>query len=381
MNIAIIGNQWGDEGKGRVVHEFSVDYDWVIRYNGGANAGHTIYRDGVKFVHNLLPSTDYRHSRIRSYLGAGMVIDLEKLLQEVSVADKHFPGVGKSIYVDKDAFIVQEKHKIEDKAQNSHIGSTNRGIGPAYKDKIGRSGIRIRDILSHKVHPEEYGNLIADLYSLCSLGVQFVSSMELESDFKNSNLLFEGSQGVMLDINHGCYPYVSSSDCCPSGIIANGFGFAKLDKVYGVSKAYLTKVGEGPFPTEYFGKEAEDLRQRGNEYGATTGRPRRVGCMDLPALNYACKKGGVTDLIITKFDILSNSGDVNICARYEQEPTCSSDFFDAKPIYSKVRGWTNPKDEDQLDPYISLVEESVNRPVSYISYGTNPEDLVKWRYR
>lgn len=379
MNIAILGSMWGDEGKGAITHHMSKDYDWVVRFGGGANAGHTIYRDGVKYVHNLLPSVDFRHKKVKSYLGAGMVIDLEKLLQEVKDADKHYPGVGKTIYVDKDAFLVQDKHKEEDKATNSHIGSTNRGIGPAYKDKVGRSGIRIGDLLSNAMAGkyEDYANLISDLYNLVSFGVTFTNVMSMEEEFKNSNILFEGAQGILLDINHGIYPYVSSSDCCASGIVSSGFGFVKIAKVYGVAKAYTTKVGAGPFPTEYEGKEAEELRERGHEYGATTGRPRRVGALDLPALKYACKKGGITDLIITKFDILDGLKEVKVCTSYQKNPVSSSDFFTAEPVYSNIKGWS-AKNKDELEEFINMIASLTGVDIRYISWGTDPKDIIKW---
>jgi len=237
MNIAILGAMWGDEGKGHITHHMSKNYDWVIRFNGGANAGHTIYRDGQKFVHNLLPSVDFRHSHIKAYLGSGMVIDLEKLRDEVDTLEKHYPGAGKRIYVDREAFIVETKHKEEDKATNAHIGSTNRGIGPAYKDKVGRVGHRIDDLYSNRLHDPYYDDFV---YQKVSRGVNFVHQLEFQDEMKDNNLLFEGAQGVLLDINHGIYPYVSCSDATVGGIYASGFGWAHLDKVYGVAKCYTT---------------------------------------------------------------------------------------------------------------------------------------------
>lgn len=375
MNIAVLGVQSGDEGKGRIVHEFSKDYDWVIRFGGGANAGHTIYRDGVKYVHNLLPSVDFRHKHIKSYLGSGMVIDLEKLRDEVVEADKHFPGVGKSIYVDKDAFLVTKKHKEEDAATNAHIGSTNRGIGPAYKDKVARCGYRVGDLFISRF--EGYVPLKDLVNELIKLGVHFQHVMEMESEFKNSDIIFEGAQGVLLDINHGIYPYVSSSDCCASGIVSSGFGFVKVDRVYGVAKAYTTKVGAGPFPTEYKDKEAEELRELGHEYGATTGRPRRVGALDLPALKYACKKGGITDLIVTKFDILDGIDKVKVCTAYKKSPVSSSDFFTAEPIYSNIKGWSS-KNKNELEEMVNMIVSKTGVDVRYISWGTDPKDIIEW---
>lgn len=370
-NIAILGAMWGDEGKGHITHRLSRDYDWVIRFNGGANAGHTIYRDGKKFVHNLLPSVDFRYSNIKAYLGSGMVIDLEKLKDEVVEANKTYPGVGKRIFIDKDAFLVEEKHKEEDKQTNGHIGSTNRGIGPAYKDKISRAGKRVGD-------PVLPGSIYDTKIELMKLGVTFTSVLEMEDNFKASNLLFEGAQGILLDINHGIYPYVSCSDATIGGIIASGFAFAKLDKVYGVAKCYTTKVGEGPFPTELHGEEADDLRKMGNEFGATTGRPRRVGWLDLPALTYACKKGGITHLILTKFDILNGMPKVPVCLMYKKTPTSPADFFNAQPMTTEVKGWSDAKDRVQLKDFIRLVEMFTKRPVEIISCGTDEQDITDW---
>jgi adenylosuccinate synthase len=377
MNIAVLGAAWGDEGKGHITHHLSRNFDWVIRFNGGANAGHTIYRDGKKFVHNLLPSVDFRASHVNAYLGSGMVIDLEKLRDEVVDADKSYPRVGERIYVDKDAFIVERKHKEEDASTNAHIGSTNRGIGPAYKDKIGRTGTRIGDLFTEG-KPDLMSGYSDVLVDLILKGVTFTNVLAYEEIFKASSLLFEGAQGVLLDINHGIYPYVSCSDATIGGIIASGFAFAKLDKVYGVAKCYTTKVGEGPFPTELHGQAADDLRTLGNEFGATTGRPRRVGWLDLPALKYACKKGGITHLILTKFDILNGMPKVPVCVLYKRPPVCPSDFFNAQTLSTEVTGWVDAKDPAQLKEFINLVERATKCEVEYVSCGVDESDIIDW---
>jgi adenylosuccinate synthase len=376
MNIAILGAAWGDEGKGHITHHLSRDYDWVIRFNGGANAGHTIYRDGKKFVHNLLPSVDFRVPTVKAYLGAGMVIDLEKLHDEVSLIEEAYPAAAKRIFVDKDAFIVENKHKEEDKVSNGHIGSTNRGIGPAYKDKVARTGTRIGDLFLNGT-PELTG-YTQTLRDLIRMGITFTYVLEIEEVFKASNLLFEGAQGILLDINHGIYPYVSCSDATIGGIIASGFAFAKLDRVYGVAKCYTTKVGEGPFPTEIFGETAEDLRKMGNEFGATTGRPRRVGWLDLPALKYACQKGGITHLILTKFDVLDGMPKVPVCVGYKKAPKSPSDFFCARTLTAEIDGWSNSKGPGQINKFVNLVELITRRPVEYISCGIDDSDIIDW---
>ncbi len=381
-NIAILGAAFGDEGKGHITHSFSKYYDWVIRFGGGANAGHTIYRSTVKgfrtkYVHNLLPSFDWRDPNKKCFLGQGMVIDLEQLFTEVmSVEESRALTWGSSlgeiacrVYVDPDAFAVLPKHKKEDAATNGHIGSTKRGIGPAYKDKVARSGTRIKDLLKAK---DKWA------VKLQEIGVQFKHVLELKREFNNSNLLFEGAQGVMLDLNHGTYPFVSCGDSTVSGIGASGFNFVKLDVVYGVAKCYLTKVGEGPFPTELHGEGAENLRKIGNEYGATTGRPRRIGWFDLPAIKYACNKGGIDNLIITKLDILDGLDHVTLCTAYDKMPVCPADFFDAKTQLIKLPGWKNSKNPDETAPFLDYISNFSGCPVTYISTGVDDEDILGW---
>lgn len=385
MNIAILGAQMGDEGKGRIVHDFSSQYDWVIRFNGGANAGHTIYRDGKKYVHNLLPSVDFRKPYIKSFLGSGMVLDLAQLAKEIEDASVDFPEVGRRIFVDPEAFIVTPEHKEKDRLTNQHIGSTNRGIGPAYADKIGRCGVRVSAVMSKTSD---------DFNRLVKLGVQFKTALSLRNEFDRSSLLFEGAQGVLLDINHGTYPYVSCSDCTVSGIGASGFNWVKLEKVYGVAKAYATRVGEGPFPTEVHDEEADVLRKLGNEYGATTGRPRRVGWLDAYALGYACRKGGIDRLILTKFDILNGMKNVNVAVNYGDPykylgMESVDEMFNAKPMYANLSGWEDAKADvrDMLEArgapkcyvgqLLHLVEDVTSVKTEYVSVGVNPQDLIR----
>lgn len=376
-NTAVLGNFFGDEGKGRIVHYLSRHYDWVIRFSGGSNAGHTIYRDGKKYVHNLLPSFDWRIPTSKCFLGSGMVIDLDQLHKEVITLEESVPlnfgeeygRFAKRIYVDPDAFVVLPEHKEEDKQTNAHIGSTNRGIGPAYKSKILRKGIRIKELLINNSNITEI---------LQRLGIQFKHVLELGNEFENQNLLFEGAQGVLIDLNHGTYPYVSCGDSTVAGIYSSGFAqFAKLEKVYGVAKCYSTRVGEGPFPTEIFGDEAEVLRKLGDEYGATTGRPRRIGWLDLPAMEYACKKGGITHLVITKFDILNGLDEVKICVAYKNFPVCPTDFFTAQTQLISIPGWKNAEDINSLKPMINYIERFTNCPVEYISRGIKDNDIVR----
>lgn len=370
-NIAIIGAQFGDESKGRVTHEFSKNYDFIIRYAGSLNCGHTIYVDGKKYAHHLVPCIDFKKSSARGFLGAGMVIDLSSLINELSALEIDFPGVSKRMIIDPDSFLITPEHIQQDKDNNKKIGTTQKGVGPAYVSKVDRKGLRLGDVL--RTPSNEYYSLTKKLQKM---GVQFKYCLELRSELQSSNIIFEGAQSVMLDINHGTYPFVTSSDCTVSGISSAGFGFIKLDEVYGICKAYNTRVGNGPFPTELYDEEAELLRQKGSEFGSTTGRPRRVGWMDLPAIRYAAVKGGITSLVIAKLDILNGQSQVPVCYAYDKEPVCGSDFFDAVPKYTYINGWNDAKDLNQIRHFIDFVEHQTNLPVKYVSCGTAPEDLL-----
>lgn len=365
--IAILGLAYGDEGKGRIVHDFSLDYDWVIRYSGSSNAGHTIYRDDKKYVHNLLPSADHRNQNIKSFLGAGMVINPDELLNEVKRAEENFPGIAKTIYIDPDAFIVSEEHIKIDKEKNKNIGTTGKGIGPAYVEKMSRAGVKLRKLI------EDNNPTIEELKKL---GVNFTYVYELYNHFKQSNLIFEGAQSILLDLNLGTYPYVTCGEAGISGIYSSGFGFAKLDKVYGVSKAYSTRVGSGPFPTEIFGREADELRQKGKEYGATTGRPRRIGWADFVLLKYAAEKAGVNSLIITKFDILNGIDYIPVATSYMQPLTSSQDLFNAEPVYQFIPKWQSVGDFGS-SKFVELCEETTGIKVEYVSWGVKKEELIQ----
>jgi len=365
--IAIIGNFFGDEGKGKVIHDFSPDYDWVIRYSGSSNAGHTIYRDGKKYVHNLLPSTDHRNLKIKSFLGSGMVINPEELLLEIKRAESNYPGIAKTIYVDPDAFIVSEDHIKIDKEKNKSIGTTGKGIGPAYVQKMSRNGVKLRKLI------EDNNTYIEELKKL---GVNFTYSYELFDELKSSNIIFEGAQSVLLDLNLGTYPYVTCGECGISGIYSSGFGFIKLDKVYGVSKAYSTRVGEGPFPTEMTNKEGDELRAKGGEYGATTGRPRRVGWSDFVLLKYAIDKAGINSLIITKFDILKGMDNIPVATSYLEPLKSLSDLDKCEPVYNFVPKWEKYGDVGS-NKFIEYCEKVTKTKVEYVSWGTGKEDLIK----
>lgn len=363
-NIAVIGAFFGDEGKARVINYLAKDYKYVVRFGGGSNAGHTLYQNNVKIVRHLLPSADFTANQY-AVLASGMVINPSELLKEVKESEKLFPGCAKKIIVDPDAFVITSDHLEEDLQNVKSFGSTGKGISVAYRDKIYRKGIKIKQILHSSV----------ELLELQKMGVQFKYNLELYDEFKNNPIIFEGAQAVLLDINAGTYPFVTSGDCSLGGIFNSGFSYAMPTKVYGVIKAYSTRVGDGPFPTEIFGEEAELLRRVGNEYGSTTGRPRRIGWLDLPALKYACVKGGITNLILTKADVLNGFNRIKFCSSYDKNVFAGTDFFTANPVYSEIIGWENAKQVKEIKHFIDIIENYTNCTVDYVSSGVNPDDI------
>ncbi|MDN5343804.1 adenylosuccinate synthase [Oceanotoga sp. DSM 15011] len=404
--VAIVGSQWGDEGKGKVVNYFSSDFEWIVRFSGGSNAGHTIYHKGKKYVNHLLPSI-VPDSDSKGFLGAGMVIDLEQLIKELNVLENDFPGISSKFYIDLEAFIVLPWHKEEDELIESMrrepIGTTKRGIGPAYTDKVSREGIklyhifddevlksRLEDIyyLKNNIYSGRIKNNAKDTYEyllkqredLKKLKVNYASAVEMGNVFRSTSVLFEGAQGVLLDLDFGTYPFVTSGACMAHGVSSVGFSTFELDEVYGVLKAYTTRVGEGPFPTELFGEEADKMRKLGNEFGATTGRPRRVGWLDLPAMRYAKIRSGLTSIVITKADVLNGYDKIKVCTSYEVDgevkdiPSSSADFFKAKPIYEELDGWQNTNEVNFLK-YMTYIEENTGIKIDYISYGPKTEEM------
>lgn len=367
-NIAVLDSQWGDCGKGRIAHYFSPQFDWLVRQNGSSNSGHVVYRDGKKYTHHLLPSVDYRNPNTKSFLSHGMVINLEELLSEILEFEKDFSGMAKTIYVDPDTFVITKDHIERDQINNKNTTSTGKGVQPAYTDKMARCGVRIYDYI------RDNSEIITKLKDL---GINFTPILSLKSVFEKSSLCFEGAQSVLLDINAGPnYPYVTSSDCTVSGIYAAGFNFITLDKVYGCQKPYLTKVGVGNMPTEYFGDEAEILRKLGNEFGNTTGRARRIGALDLVATKYAINKGGLSHIIINKMDILNGFETVKVCHSYGKEVFSPSDFINIKPEYINLPGWKDSKNIEQTKYFLQYIEEKLECEIDFISTGVNDEDII-----
>lgn len=405
--LAIIGAQWGDEGKGKIVNYFSKFYDIIIRSSGGANAGHTIYFNDKKYVHHLLPSITF-DTQSKGFLTKGMVIELSQMIEELNTLEKDFPGISKRFMVDVETFLVLPYHKEEDalleSMRKNPIGTTKKGIGPAYQDKVARQNIRIIDLFdedSLRTKVEEFVYLKNNIYEskmdidveetvnyllekfdiLLNLGVQFTSSFEIEEELNNSNLLFEGAQGIMLDLDSGTYPYVTSSQTTAYSSFASDVTLTPDDTIMGVVKAYTSRVGEGEFPTELFGDEADKLRNLGDEFGATTGRNRRVGWIDLAQLRYAIKKSNINSIVMTKADVLNGYDHIMVCTGYEidgieqKTPFISDDFKKAKPIFKSLDGWNNVFEINFLK-YMTFIEQELGVAIDYISYGPKTEDIM-----
>jgi adenylosuccinate synthase len=406
--LAIVGAQWGDEGKGKVVNYFAKDYEWIVRFSGGANAGHTIYVDGKKYVNHILPSIS-PDTDSKAFLGAGMVIDLEQMIKEIEIIEQDYPGFSSRIHIDREVFLVLPWHKQEDAIieswRNNPIGTTKKGIGPAYTDKVSREGIKFYHLLDEEMLMErlknsyqlkmkmfneqlemDYKNVFEYLVHLRKkleqMNVNIASAVDMADVFRNTTVLFEGAQGVLLDLDFGTYPFVTSGSCMAHGVSAVGFSTFELDSVMGVLKAYTTRVGEGPYPTEETDLEkAEALREKGNEYGATTGRPRKVGWLDLPALRYAKIRSGLTEFVITKADVLNGMDEIKICTAYDVNgkikdiPSSSYDFFVAKPVYETLKGWPNTQHINFLK-YMTFIEEKTGIKINYISYGPKTEEMM-----
>lgn len=404
--VAVVGAQWGDEGKGKVVNYFARDFEWIVRFAGGANAGHTIYVGDKKYVNHLLPCI-LPDGQGRGFLGAGMVVDLEQLVNEVEVLAKDFPGVGAKFAVDPEVFLVLPWHKQQDQLLEAMradpIGTTGRGIGPAYTDKASREGIKLCHLFDEKMLMERLENswlIKQNLYRnqlsippaelartlmrqrdrLLELGVQVTGAVDMAHVFRSTSVLFEGAQGVLLDLDFGTYPFVTSGSCMAHGVSSVGFSTFELDDVAGVLKAYATRVGEGPFPSEDKTDVAQGIRERGKEFGATTGRPRRVGWLDLPALRYAALRSGLTSLVITKADVLNGLKTIRVCTGYRiggivrDVPSTSHDFFAAEPVYEELPGWRTTDDVNFLK-YMTFIEQQVGVPITYISYGPKTDEM------
>ncbi|WP_027419313.1 adenylosuccinate synthase [Crocinitomix catalasitica] len=414
----LLGLQWGDEGKGKIVDVVTPDYDIIARFQGGPNAGHTLIFDGQKQVLHTIPSGIFRQNTM-NVIGNGVVIDPVTLRAEIEALEAKGVQVEKNLIISRKAHLILPTHRILDKYSeelkgHKKIGSTLKGIGPTYMDKTGRNGIRMGDtrlsnfkeryetlVEKHRgiLGDYEYNDLLKEMESKWFEALEFLSKIELIdseqylNDALNSGkkILAEGAQGTLLDIDFGTYPYVTSSNTVTAGT-CTGLGIApnKIGEVIGIFKAYCTRVGSGPFPTELNDEVGESLRKIGFEYGATTGRDRRCGWIDLPALKYAVMINGATNLSMMKADVLDTFDEILVCTHYEIDGVKHDylpydiDAVTIKPIYKALPGWkkdlTSIKSLDEapkafLD-YIAYLEKELNTPIGIVSVGPDRDQTI-----
>ena len=416
----VVGTQWGDEGKGKIIDVLAHKADYVVRFQGGNNAGHTVVVNGEKFILHLLPS-GMLHGNGKCIIGPGVVVDPKVLIKELKTLEEKGAKID-HLYISNRAHLIMPYHiKLDEVKENargkSKIGTTKRGIGPCYSDKIARCGIRMVDFLNMeafaeklRVNLEEKNAMFTKIYGEEALDydtilneykayaeelkhriIDSVPEVNKALD-ENKFVLFEGAQAMMLDIDYGTYPYVTSSSPTAGGVTTGaGVGPRKIDKIIGVMKAYTTRVGEGPFVTELNNELGETLRTTGGEYGATTGRPRRCGWLDVVVGKYAVAINGLTDVVMTKIDVLSGHETLKICTGYEIEgevfdtPPASIERLEkAKPVYIEVPGWTEDisaiRNYDELPSnckaYIKKVEELIGAPISMVSVGPDREQNI-----
>lgn len=374
----LIGAQWGDEGKGKVIDYFSKDADLVVRFQGGNNAGHTVVVGDKTFKLHFLPSGVI--SGKECCMGNGMVIEPKALLDEIKEVESQGLKVDKLTLSDR-SHVITGKHMAED-AKDTKIGTTKRGIGPCYTDKAARTGPRVCDVLNK--------------YSELNKYIGDVSLKVNQAIDAGKNVFFEGAQGTLLDIDFGTYPYVTSSNTIAGGACTGaGVGPTKINRVIGVVKAYTTRVGEGPFPTELSDETGESLRENGHEFGTTTGRPRRCGWLDLVLVNYAVRVNGLSEIALTKIDVLSGIKTLKICTKYELDgeivenpPADLSLLEKCKPVYEELPGWEKLATEEwrsvlvsgyknlpeQVRGYMEFIETFTKTPIKLISYGPARSD-------
>jgi adenylosuccinate synthase len=409
----LLGLQWGDEGKGKIVDVLAPQYEVVARFQGGPNAGHTLEFDGHKHVLHQIPSGIFR-PQILNIIGNGVVLDPIILKREIEALGKFSIDYMKNLVISKKATIIIPTHKLLDAALEASkgdkkIGSTLKGIGPTYQDKIGRSALRVGDILSpdfkekydalvekHKTILSFYNHpldVLPEMESQFYAAIDFFKTLNLiDSEYvvnealaDQKKILAEGAQGSLLDIDFGSYPYVTSSTTMAAGA-CTGLGVApsKIGEVFGIFKAYCTRVGSGPFPTELFDETGEAMRKEGNEFGSTTGRPRRCGWLDLPALRYSIMINGVTQLFMMKGDVLNIFEELKICTHYqlpdgEKIDKLSFEISDLNvtPVYKIMKGWNCSLEEvrtyddfpEELKAYVAFLEEELNVPIKLVSVG------------
>ena len=415
----VIGAQWGDEGKGKVVDYFSKDADYVVRFQGGNNAGHTIKVGEEVYKLHITPSGVIQGKK--GVIGNGCVIDPEVLINELDQLSKR--GVKPQLLISDRANIIMPYHKLLDGAEeeflgDKKIGTTKRGIGPCYSDKIARNGIRAIDLLDKKTLNKRLQSIIPikkkilNIYKIdkklnqreilelyLNFGKKlrsFITSTQIELNNalkKRKNVLFEGAQGTMLDVDFGTYPYTTSSHVIAGGsCIGTGVSPTHIDEIIGIVKAYTTRVGEGPMPTELFDKTGKHLAEKGHEFGTTTSRPRRCGWLDLVVLKHSCMISGVTQIAITKLDVLDGLKTLKICLKYELDgevidffPANIDDVKKCKPIYKEFKGWNKIKNDSkklidlplQAQEYLDFIQKQLMIPIKIVSIGPGRLETIE----
>jgi adenylosuccinate synthase len=418
MVDVILGLQWGDEGKGKIVDYFAPDYEMIARFQGGPNAGHTLYVDGKKIVLHQIPSGIFRENKI-NLIGSGVVLDAVILKKECESVTAFGVDYRESLYISERTHLILPSHRAIDRASEASkgrekIGSTLKGISPAYMDKTGRNGLRVGDLLDadfkskyqslRKKHQQILDNFSFD-EDISQAENEFFEALEFLKTLKIVNgeyfindaitsgkkILAEGAQGSMLDVDFGTFPYVTSSNTITAGV-CSGLGISpqKIKEVIGITKAYCTRVGSGPFPTELHDEMGELIRKNGNEFGSTTGRPRRCGWIDLVALNFACMIDGVTQLVMTKADVLDNIDILKVCKQYSingkesMQVPFQMEGKEVKPVYKEFNGWetdiTGIKEYKnipaEMDTYINYINSTLKVPVKYISNGPGTDQII-----
>jgi len=428
-NVVVVGAQWGDEGKGKII-DFMTEYaDVVARYQGGHNAGHTVIINNKKYVLHLIPS-GILHRRMTCIIGNGVVVDPAALIEEIEGLKKEGIYIGKNLYISENAHVIMPYHNALERAGeetrgSKRIGTTGRGIGPAYTDKVARSGIRMIDLFDQKIFKEklrrnlhEVNFLLTERYRCRRIDMKkmyrdYMKYAEYLAPYitdttvlinrlmdKGMKVLFEGAQGTLLDIDHGTYPYVTSSSASAGGV-CTGLGVSpmRIDGILGVVKAYTTRVGGGPFPTELKDATGEVLRLRGGEYGATTGRPRRCGWLDAVSLRHSIRVNGFTGIALTKLDVLDTMDRIKVCVAYEYKepdgkvrrvremPKSFSILEKCRPVYRELDGWNSStrgmrrlKDlPRKARVYIDYIEELLKVRIDIISTGQSRDEVIVLR--
>ena len=424
-SIVVLGTQWGDEGKGKIVDLLSRDADAVVRFQGGHNAGHTLVIEGDKTVLHLIPAGILQPG-VECLIGNGVVLSLKALRQEIEELEQKGVDVRSRIRISPSCAIIMPYHEVLDRAREEAkgaraIGTTGRGIGPAYEDKVARRGLRTSDLLNRESLPEkvehilDYHNFVLEhRFGVDPLppGMVIEEALELGDYFRKQvsdvsgrlyqlreegkRIMFEGAQGSLLDIDHGTYPYVTSSNTTVGGVCTGaGIGPGAIDYVLGITKAYVTRVGGGPFPTELFDEAGERLARRGDEFGATTGRPRRCGWLDAVALRRMVKLNGVSGFCVTKLDVLDGFDEIKICSSYrlhgellDAPPLDASDWADLEPVYESFPGWQESSRgatslgqlPDAARNYLEAMEQLCGAQVHIVSTGPERSENIIRQY-